>query len=265
MTLRSEIIGVRPDGHRIFVVVLELCNILFALAYAYPARPVAIMDEEGQKKQKSFAWRSVSNSDGMREAIRDLLRTSDVLEALRRRAATSTSVSRTGVVDARLSGGMFASAAALILSRTPPVIDDAEEDDELFHAADSRRLSARYQLGLYGAGVPTSVQQMVESVCGAYLTLRDRKITNREDIVAVLRVHQLIQPSFRMNVDEAQDQSQTAVLRFCAERTVEWMQPFFARHINFLVPRPMVQPSFEVRDHLPPTRYFTTCPSAPTT
>lgn len=167
------------------------------------------MDETG--KQKTFQWQPANTSKEFRDAVRNLLKTSDALEASR---------------------------------------SSDEDVDELAAVSNGHALSARYQLGLYNPGVPITVRQMVEAVCAVYNHLYTMVIAFRDDLIGVLSIHQFIPTSVRFKKDENSDRSQTALLRFCAEHTVECMQPFFVRHIHFFIPPERIAASFDIKSKL---------------
>lgn len=201
------------------MVTLDLSNIMFALVYAFPAFPSAIVDETGQ--QQEFQWKPAGSSKEFRTVICNLIKTSDALEASRSSDATV---------------------------------------DELAAVSNAHTLSARYRLGLYDPGVPITVRQMVESVCAVYNHLYTEVISTRDDLVGILRLHQFIPSSVRFKEDGNTDRSQSALLRFCAEHTVEWMQPFFARHVQFFIPPDRMAASFDVKNELWSTANTRQCP-----
>lgn len=151
MPVRSDIVTIRPDGHRIFMVMLELCILIFTLVYAFPSYPTALVDETGQRLQ--FGWLGVSFFESLRNAVRDLLLTSDVLEA----------------------------------SLRPLFPEDPNEEaavDELAMVTNPRTLSPRYGLNLFLDSVPSTARQMVDYICSVYSKINTVHIATREDLVA---------------------------------------------------------------------------------
>jgi hypothetical protein len=242
MPVRSDIVTVRPDGNRIFMVMLELCVLIYTLIYAFPSYPTALVDETGLRRQ--FGWLGVSSTESLRNAVRDLLRTSDVLEASRR-------------------------------TLFPDAPNEEAAIDELAAVATPRTLSARYGLNLFHDGVPSTARQMVDYICSVYGKLYTMDIATREDLVALLRLHQFIPTTFRLKMDDARatkiagvtvgptlrtsgtlgatgvgggNITRPSLLSFCAEHAVEWMQPYFARDVNFYVPAELRNEVFVAAD-----------------
>lgn len=203
MVTRDDLVLARPDGNRIFMVVFELSTLLFALVFAFPHIPTAVVDETGRRNE--FKWTSVADSEGLRNAIRDLLRTSDILEACRGATAIG---------------------------------------DELEAVCDHRTLSTFYHLNLLAEEVPLTTRQMVEAVCRVYQKLATLELRTREEVIALLRHHQFIQNNTRLRPGANINRSQSALLTFCMELSVEWIQPFFARNVRFYIPPGLVPDSY---------------------
>lgn len=209
MPTRADLVQARPDGNRIFMVVFELATLLYALVFAYPHIPTTLIDETG--RQREFNWTSVLDNVGLRDAIRGLLRTSDTLEAC------------------RATGGA------------------ADAVDELAAVCDPHALSALYRLNLSSDEVPLTTRQMVEAVCRVYQKLTELELSTREELIALLRHHQFVPNATRLRPNEKNSRTHAALLTFCTELAVDWMQPFFARNARFYIPPALAQSSFAAR------------------
>ena len=212
MPTRADLIESRPDGNKIFMVAFELCTLLFTLVYAFPHIPTTLVDEAGLRQV--FNWTQANTMAGLRDIIRGMLRTSDVLEASR-------------------PGGIGAAAAPT------GVVDELEA------VCDPRTLSKRYRLNLYDDAVPLTTRQMIEALCRVYDNIFKLELSTRDDLLALLRHHRFIPNNKTIRPDASANRTQSALLQFCTELAVDWMQPYFARDVRFYIPPGIAASAYE--------------------
>ena len=197
------------DGRRIFMVCTELLMTLFALLYAFPHVPSALLhdvpvpgetDEAAGTDDADAPWFSVTSTAALRSAMEAILKTSQTLEVSLFQDATLNDITKESV-------------------------------------ADPERLSRLFDLRLYEAGVPATTRQMVESLCAAYRALLDATVTTREELWALYRRYQLIPAGYQLpGMARVEKEDRSALIRFCSELTVAWMQPYFAQNAKFYLP-----------------------------
>lgn len=181
---------------------------LFALLYAFPHIPTAIMDDipvgDGSTKDAGddadAPWFSVTSTTALRAALEAILKTSQTLEVSLNHTATLNDITKEAV-------------------------------------ADPENLSRLFDLRLYEDRVPSAARTMVESLCAVYAALLNSIITTREELWSLYRRYQLIAPEFHLpGMSRVEASNRSALVRFCSELTVAWMQPFFAQNAAFYFP-----------------------------
>ena len=212
------------DGRRLLMVGMELMMSLYALLYAFPHIPAALMEDvtaaavptapgdagEGDEGEEGVAdapsdtqWYSVSSTAAMRASLEALLRTSEVLEVSLRAGATA-------------------------------------EDIKLGELQDARALSRLFDLHLYevDADVPITCRQMYECIAAIYRALGALDITTREELRMLYQRHQLLPTGYKLpGLVRVEPGNRSALIHFCSELTVDWMQPYFSRHPGYYMPR----------------------------
>lgn len=180
---------------------------------AFPKAPSSVFEEEGGPKTQ---WLSVVTTNGLREALQLMLQTSDVLVA-------------------SLASGFSA------------------EDITVDAASSAPEVSRLFRLGLYApdGAVPSTCRQMFETVTAAYRAIAFVDYPTREELHGMLRpwgvCHQrwwkagggattprirrymVIPMGYKLPGLSMAMENEEALLRFCSELTVKWLQPYFAR------------------------------------
>lgn len=156
-----------------------------------------MLQEEGEPDTQ---WTAVSTTDGLREALQSLLQSSGVL------------------------------AASLINEQSVEAITvDA--------ASSAPAWSALFGLQLYNRDVvPSTCRQMFETVTAAYRAIAQSDLVSREELHGMLRRYSIIPTAYQLPGLSSATESESALLRFCAELTVKWLQPFFAQDAGFYAP-----------------------------
>ena len=205
-------------GPRLIMVAMELLMTLFALVYAYPHIPGALIEDVGTAATEEATtkdpagddeteiaetqWFSVRNTEGMRGALDALLRTSEVLE-------TS--------------------------------LDAAHTVEELRAASlsDAATISALFGLRLYGAEgqVPATCRQMYECIAAVYRALGLVDVTTREELWSLYKRYQLLPEGYKLpGLGHVSTANRSGLLQFCSELMVDWLQPYFSRHPELYAP-----------------------------
>lgn len=199
-----------PDGERILMVAMELVMALLCCLYAYPHIPSRILDDGGG----TTVWFSVSSIQAFRLALLNLLHESSVIQVC-------LGVTSKADVVSILTWNILCS------------IDD---------------LNRVMQWNLYKDDVPTSCQQMFETIVSVYraidMTLDPAcfianhkpalDIPTREFLLRVYQRYLLIRTNYHLPHNRSEH---SGLLRFCSELMVEWMQPYFASCPLFLYPQ----------------------------
>lgn len=203
------------DGRRMLMVAMELLMSLYALLYAFPHIPAALMEDVVDTNQDyaeadppaeedaGTQWLSVSSTAAMRAALEALLRTSEVLEVSMRAGATTDDI---GLAD----------------------------------LSNAHSLSRLFDLHLYDAdsGVPCTCRQMYESIAAMYRAMAAVDVTTREELRVLYQRYQLLPMGYKMpGLVRMDTGNRSDLIQFCSELTVEWMQPYFSRHPEYYLSR----------------------------
>lgn len=198
MVSREDLVGDKPDGTKIFMVAMELMTVLYALLYAFPHVPTGVIDEEGH--QKAFTWFNVTSTEALRAAVQNLLQTSDILEfSLPSGAATAADITVEAVANPRI-------------------------------------LSALFDLRLYACHVPRTARQMLESVSAAYRAILTIDILTRDELYSLYRRYQVLPAAYSLPGTLRMATEKPALIKFCTELAVTWIQPYFSKDAAFYVP-----------------------------
>ena len=184
--------------NKVLMVAMELVMTLFALLYAFPHIPDRILDDE--EDDVAAQWFSVQSSPAFRAAVENLLQTSDVLQA----------------------------------SLLPPLKPDDLTSEVVTNV---RRLSDTFGLCLTSHHVPSTCRQMYESIVSMYQILLSTDIGTRDDLHFMFTKYQFVSTKHRLpGLSKEASEDRAALIRFCSERTVAWMQPYFVRDQRFYLP-----------------------------
>lgn len=187
------------DGRKTLMVGMELMMALYAVLYAFPHIPSTLLEDEDE--EGGTQWFSVTSTAAMRAALETVLRTSDVLEASLRPGAKTEDI-----VGERL--------------------------------ANPYELSQLFDLQVYDGDVPVTCRQMFECIAAAYRAVYTVDITTREELWTLYRRYQVIPQGYQLpGLARVKAEDRPALLRFCSELTVDWMQPYFSKHPGFFLPR----------------------------
>lgn len=196
------------DGRRLLMVCMELIMTLFALLYAFPHVPAALLEDvaDGADDDAGITadaqWYSVVGTTAFRGAIDALLQTSQVLEASLRPGATPDDIRGQDIANMRTLSDLFD------LKLTDPAVR-----------------------------IPLTCRQMYENVVALYRAVYTNEITTREELAALYQRLQLMPASYKLPGLVQLDNNRSNLIRFCSEMTVEWMQPYFARDPAFYTPQ----------------------------
>jgi hypothetical protein len=191
---------------------MELMMSLYALLYAFPHIPTTLLDEgdvlgqadePGQSSdpsQEGKQWFSVMSTEAMRAALDALLQTSEVLDSALAPGQAITDLSRTVVADAR-------------------------------------RLSEFLDLRLYDDDVPATCRQMFETIAAMYNALDRVDITTRDELWTLYQRYQIISMDYQLpGLSRVETANRSALLRFCSELAVSWLQPYVSKNPAFYLP-----------------------------
>lgn len=188
------------SGERHLMVAMELLMSLYALLYAFPHVPSSVLEEEGGAQTQ---WLSVTSVGGLRGALQTMLQSSEILIAT-------------------LPPGMTADDITVDVASSAPA------------------LSRLFDLRLYdrtaAVPVPATCRQMFETIAAVYRNIASVSLTSREELHGMMRRCMVLPSAHRLpNLDSAIEEER-ALLRFCANLAVAWLQPYFARDSNFYLP-----------------------------
>ena len=176
---------------------------LYALLYAFPTVPSALLDDVYSVSDEDAGgaqWFNVSSIGSLLSVTEGMLRTSEVLEY-----------------------------------SLPPTTSAEKISKSVFMEMDS--LSDFFQLQLNHADVPSTCRDMYRCITAAYRALMASRITTRDELWTLLRRYQLIPLEYQLpGLERVDAGNRSALLQFCSELMVQWMQPYFAKHPLFYMP-----------------------------
>lgn len=203
------------DGERLLMAAMELVMTLFALLYAFPHVPSRLLDRTttttavgtpAPSTPGRTTWYSVASYAALVAAIGELTRNSPVFRVCR----------PAGEADQPLS---------------PAVLSDPKQLD--------RALG----LQLYEDEVPVTCQQMYHNICAVYDAVfhppwyRTSQGVTREWLQRLFQDVGLLSGGAALSATTSSASSdQAGLILFCSERTVDWLQPYFASSPLFYYP-----------------------------
>jgi hypothetical protein len=189
------------DGKKIWMVATECIMTFFALLYAFPHIPGALLDDVYETEDAGESqWFSVTSTAALRAAMEAILQTSEVLLYSLADGKTMTDV-------------------------TKDVVSDINQ------------LSDMFGLQLNERGVPATCRQMFDYIVAVYTALNNTDITTREELWALYQRYQLIPVGYQLpGLARMEVENRSALIRFCSELAVQWMQPYFSQHPVFYMP-----------------------------
>lgn len=204
------------DGEKIWMVATECIMTLYALLYAFPHIPGALLEDvfvdEGEAPDE--AWFSVMSTSAMRAAMESILKTSEVL---------LYSLSPNKTLD-KLTKEIVSKDVSNNTKTSLPV-------------ADVDQISEFFDLHLNDPMVPGTCRQMYDSIAAVYRTLNNMDITTREDLRELYMRYQLLPTGYQLpGLSRVEMENRSALVRFCSELAVQWMQPYFSKHPVFYMP-----------------------------
>jgi hypothetical protein len=191
----------RVDGKNIWMVATECVMTLFALLYAFPHIPSALLDDVYETEDVTESqWFSVRSTAAMRATMEAILKTSEVL---------LYSLPDTKTMD----------------NVTKEIV------------ADVYRLSDTFDLQLEDRNVPATCRQMYDYIVAVYKAIGNVEITTREELWSLYQRYQLIPAGYQLpGLARVEVANRSSLIRFCSELTVQWMQPYFSQHPLFYMP-----------------------------
>lgn len=187
------------DGDRLLMVAMELVMCLFGLLFAFPHVPSRLIDNT----KGETTWFSVVTIRALQMALLNMVRSSPVIQTCLAeqnrplKSLTMDTLSRPGDLDEALG------------------------------------------LNLYHDDTPITCQQMYHGVCSIYESIQSPRFDmegvtiTREWLAKLFADQNLMSPA----ATGKQGQDHSALISFCAERTVAWMQPYFASNPLFFHPQ----------------------------
>ena len=184
------------DGRKALMVGMELMMSLYAILYAFPHIPSSLLDDPNDDVVPQ--WFSVTSTAAMRAALEAVLRTSNVLTASLRKGATPEDIKGVNLADPFALSDLF---------------------------------------GLQILELPITSRQMFECIAAVYRAVYTIDVTTREELWTLYRRYQVIPSGYQLpGLARVNAQDRPALLRFCSELMVDWVQPYFSKHPAFYLP-----------------------------
>lgn len=199
------------EQQKYLMVAMELIMVLLSLLYAFPHVPATLLDDDADDDdyderapaagEGAMTWFNVSSTGALRSAVDALLHTSDVLEVSMRPGLSVEDVTRDTI-------------------------------------ADPLKLSDAFGLRLYQDDrVPATCRQMYEGIAATYKALNESDVATRTDLWTLYQRYQLIPVGYQLpGMVRVEKPNRSALLRFCSELAVDWLQPYVAQKPGFYVP-----------------------------
>ena len=189
------------DGQKIWMVATECVMTLFALLYAFPHIPSALLDDSDESNEATdVPWFSVTSTAALRAAMESILQTSEVLEYSLAKGKTVENITKDAV-------------------------------------SDMGTLSSLFDLQLEHPDVPHTCRQMFQNIVALYSALNQTDITTREQLSTLYRRYQFIASGYQLvGMSFVETGNQSSLMKFCTELMVQWMQPYFSKHPRFYLP-----------------------------
>jgi hypothetical protein len=79
---------------------------------------------------------------------------------------------------------------------------------------------------------------MFENIAAIFRALHGVDVTTREELWTLYQRYQLLPVGYKLpGMVRLDMEDRSALIRFCSELTVDWMQPYFAKQSAYYLPR----------------------------